>query len=263
MTAPGLFDIGANLAHDSFDPDRDAVLERARQAGVATVVVTGSSADSSRKALGLARAHPHLLRATAGLHPHHASDYSPEHEALFRDLAQHPEVVALGECGLDYFRNYSPHADQRRAFAAQLTLAAELGKPVFLHQRDAHVEFLPMLKEFRAQLADAVVHCFTDTEAALEDYLALDCHVGITGWICDERRGTALRAAVKKIPDDRLLVETDAPYLLPRTAPKTAHRRNEPAYLPHVVRGLAEARGQAEAHVARITADNARRFFRL
>ena len=258
-----LIDIGANLAHDSFDPDRDAVLRRARAAGVAAIVVTGSSVDSSRKALQLAQAHRGVLYATAGLHPHHASEYSGEHAALFRDLARHAEVVALGECGLDYFRNYSPHADQRRAFTAQLALAVELKKPVFLHQRDAHAEFLPILKEYRPQLADAVVHCFTDTEAALEDYLALDCSIGITGWVCDERRGLPLRATARKIPDARLLVETDAPYLLPRTAPKASHRRNEPAFLPYVVRALAEARGQDEAQVAQITSENARRFFRL
>jgi TatD DNase family protein len=172
-------------------------------------------------------------------------------------------VVALGECGLDYFRNYSPHADQQRAFAEQLKLAVDARKPVFLHQRDAHAAFLPMLREHRPQLVDAVVHCFTDTAAALEDYLSLDCHIGITGWICDERRGQGVRDAARLIPDDKLLVETDAPYLLPRTAPKAAHRRNEPACLPYVVRALAEARGQPEQHVARITTENAARFFRL
>jgi TatD DNase family protein len=259
----GLVDVGANLAHDSFDADRSAVLERATQAGVSTIVVTGSSAESSRKALMLARARPDVLYATAGLHPHHASEYSAEHAALFRDLAQHAQVVALGECGLDYFRDLSPHADQRRAFVAQLELAIELKKPVFLHQRDAHADFLPILEEHRTRLADAVVHCFTDTEAALESYVALDCYIGITGWICDERRGLALRGAVRRIPDDRLLIETDAPYLLPRTAPKAASRRNEPMYLPYVVRALAAAREQSESDVARITAANARRFFRL
>ena len=258
-----LVDIGANLAHDSFAADRDAVLERARAAGVARIVVTGSSMDSSRQALALARAHPGELYATAGLHPHHASEWSEQHAALFRELAGHGEVVALGECGLDHFRNYSPRPDQQRAFVAQLELAAEVGKPVFLHQRDAHADFLPILREHRPQLSGAVVHCFTDTQAALEDCLALDCYVGITGWICDERRGLGLREVAKRIPDDRLLIETDAPYLLPRTAPKTRHRRNEPATLPYVVRALAEARGQSEAHVAGITTDNAARLFRL
>ncbi|HUR39683.1 MAG TPA: TatD family hydrolase [Verrucomicrobiae bacterium] len=259
-----LIDIGANLAHDSFSADRDAVLARARAAGVEHIVVTGSSADSSRQALELARAHPGFLTATAGLHPHHASEWSADHVALFRELAADPALVALGECGLDYFRNLSPQADQRRAFVAQLALAAELRKPLFLHQRDAHADFLPILREHRAALGGVVVHCFTDTLAALEDYLALDCHIGITGWICDERRGLALRQVVPHIPDDRLLVETDAPYLLPRSAPKQSglpDRRNEPALLPYVVHGLAETRGQGAEHVAAITTANARRLF--
>ncbi|MBI2382699.1 MAG: TatD family hydrolase [Gammaproteobacteria bacterium] len=258
-----MIDVGANLAHDSFDHDRDAVLERAAAAGVDAIVVTGSSRDSSVKALDLARAHPGRLYATAGLHPHHAGDWTPELGALLRDLAAHPEVVAMGECGLDYFRNFAPHEAQRRAFAGQLRLVADIGKPVFLHQRDAHADFLPILREFRPQLCDAVVHCFTDTRAALDDYLALGCHVGITGWICDERRGRELYETARHIPDARLLIETDAPYLLPRTAPKTAHRRNEPACLPWVARALAQARGQDEETVARLTAANARRFFRL
>lgn len=262
MTPP-LVDIGANLAHDSFDADLDAVLQRAHDAGVAQIVVTGSSADSNLKALELARRYRGRLWSTAGLHPHHASEWNDALAGQLRGLAALPEVVALGECGLDYFRNYSPHADQRRAFAAQLAIAADTGKPLFLHQRDAHTDFHAMLREHRAQLGPVVVHCFTDTRAALEDYLALDCHIGITGWICDERRGRHLLEAVKRIPADRLLIETDAPYLLPRTAPRTAHRRNEPAFLPYVLAAIAQARGEDEPTLARVTRDNARRFFRL
>ncbi|HWU68010.1 MAG TPA: TatD family hydrolase [Stenotrophobium sp.] len=258
-----LIDIGANLAHDSFKDDLDAVLARAWQAGLETVIVTGSSRDSALAAVELARRYPKRLYATAGLHPHHAGDWNGELADLFRRLAATSQVVALGECGLDYFRNYSSHGDQRAAFAAQLELAAELRRPLFLHQRDAHADFLAMLGEYRSRLGDVVVHCFTDTRAALNDYLALDCHIGITGWICDERRGAHLLEAVTDIPDHRLLIETDAPYLLPRTAPKAASRRNEPAYLPWVVKALATARNQAEAHVAQITSTNARRFFNI
>ncbi|MEW6166327.1 MAG: TatD family hydrolase [Pseudomonadota bacterium] len=262
MTPP-LVDIGANLAHDSFDADLDAVLQRAHDAGVAQIVVTGSSADSNLKALGLARRYRGRLWSTAGLHPHHASEWNDALAGQLRELAALPEVVALGECGLDYFRNYSPHADQRRAFAAQLAIAADTGKPLFLHQRDAHTDFHAMLREHRAQLGPVVVHCFTDTRAALEDYLALDCHIGITGWICDERRGAHLIDAVRVIPDERLMIETDAPYLLPRTAPKTSHRRNEPAYLVWIVRALAAARGAGEAQIAAATTATARAFFGL
>ncbi len=258
-----LVDIGANLAHESFDGELDAILERAAQAGVGTIIVTGSCADSNLKALELARRYRGRLYATAGLHPHHASDWSAALADQLRELAQTAEVVSLGECGLDYCRDYSPRSDQRRAFAAQLTIAADSGKPLFLHQRDAHADFLAMLREHRPQLGPVVVHCFTVTQAALEDYLALDCHIGITGWICDERRGAHLIDAARIIPEQRLMIETDAPYLLPRTAPKTAHRRNEPAYLVWVARALASARGTAEDAIARSTAATARRFFGL
>ncbi|HEY1076292.1 MAG TPA: TatD family hydrolase [Fontimonas sp.] len=258
-----LVDIGANLAHESFAADLPAVLERARDAGVAQIVVTGSCADSNHRALMLAREHRGQLYASAGLHPHHASQWGPALEAQLREHAQQAEVVSLGECGLDYFRDLSPREAQRHAFAAQLAIAAECGKPLFLHQRDAHADFHAMLREHRPQLGAVVVHCFTDTQQALQDYLALDCHIGITGWICDERRGAHLIDAVTRIPDQRLMVETDAPYLLPRTAPKAAHRRNEPCNLPWVIRALAAARGCSEQQVAAATTATARTFFGL
>ncbi|MCC2657374.1 MAG: YchF/TatD family exonuclease [Panacagrimonas sp.] len=260
-----MIDIGANLAHDSFDGDREAVLQRAWDAGVEAIVVTGSCAASSRRALEIARAHPGRLHATAGLHPHHAADWSPAHAALFRELAQDPALVSLGECGLDYFRDLSPRPVQRAAFEAQLELAVELRRPLFLHQRDAHADFLAILRDHRSRLGAVCVHCFTDTHAAAEDYLALDCHIGITGWICDERRGRHLLQIVPQIPADRLLLETDAPYLLPRTVPKAQQprdgRRNEPAYLPFVVRAVAAARVESVDTVARNSADAARAFF--
>lgn len=262
MTA-GLIDIGANLAGESFHHDLDAVLARAWEAGLGKIVVTGSSLESSLRAAELARQHPGKLYATAGLHPHHASEWTPELGATFRELAQTSRVVSLGECGLDYFRDLSPRDDQRHAFIAQLEIAAELNMPVFLHQRDAHEDFLAILREWRLRLGNVVVHCFTDTRSAMNDYLALDCHIGITGWICDERRGAHLIEAVRDIPDDRLLIETDAPYLLPRTAPKQASRRNEPAFLHWVVKALATARDQSEDDIARMSSTNALRFFGL
>ncbi len=263
MQAQGLIDIGANLAHDSFSRDRAEVLQRAWDAGLSAIVVTGSSRDSSQRARELAHAHPGQLYATAGLHPHHATEWNSDFADEIRALARDPAVVSLGECGLDYFRNFSPHGVQRSAFIAQLELAAELGKPLFLHQRDAHGDFIAILREHRPRLGEVCVHCFTDTRGALDDYLALGCHVGITGWVCDERRGRELFDNSRAIPDDRLLIESDAPYLLPRTAPKTSERRNEPAYLPYVARALADARGASLEHIAQITSANARRFFRL
>jgi len=259
-----LIDIGANLGHDSFDHDRDAVLQRARDAGVAQLVVTGASREGSPKALQLAQAHPGLLFATAGVHPHHATEYTDECDAELRALHAHPEVVAVGECGLDYFRDFSPRPAQRRAFERQLQLAVDTRKPLFLHQRDAHADFMAMMRGFDGTLGPAVVHCFTGTRAELFDYLDRDWHVGITGWLCDERRGQHLRELVKHIPADRLLIETDAPYLLPRTVrPQPSHRRNEPMYLAHIVEELARDRGEEVTVTAAQTTANARKFFGL
>lgn len=259
-----LIDIGANLAHDSFDDDRGEVLERARAAGVGRIIVTGSSDDSNRRAAALAAEHPGVLFSTAGMHPHHASDYTDESDALIRQLVQRDTVVAVGECGLDYFRNFSPREDQLRAFQAQLDVAIDTGKPVFLHQRDAHDDFVEVLEPALPKISRAVAHCFTGEHESLREYLAMGLYIGVTGWICDERRGKHLHDIVDVVPDDRLMIETDAPYLLPRTLdPKPKTRRNEPAWLAEVLRVVAEARGQSVEHVARITSENAERFFGL
>jgi TatD DNase family protein len=251
-----LVDIGANLTHESFRHDFDDVLARARNSGVTRMVVTGASREGSEAARALAHAHPGVLWATAGVHPHHAADYDDATDARLRELAHDPVVRAVGEAGLDYFRNFSPREAQLAAFERQLAIAADCGKPLFLHQRDAHGDFLALLRRWRDRVPAAVVHCFTDTREALHDYLALDCHIGITGWICDERRGTHLREFVREIPANRLMIETDAPYLLPRTVrPQPSHRRNEPMYLKHICEEIARDRGEpADVTAANSTA---------
>ncbi len=257
-----LIDIGANLTHESFRHDFDAVLERAREHGVERMVVTGASRSGSEHALALARAHAGVLYATAGVHPHHAGDYGAETDALLRSLQRAPEVLAVGETGLDYYRDLAPRPAQRAAFEQQLAIAIDLHKPLFLHQRDAHDDFHALLKAARDQVPAVVVHCFTDQRRALFDYLDLDCHIGITGWVCDERRGLHLRELVREIPANRLLLETDAPYLLPRDVkPQPSHRRNEPMYLAHICDVVASLRGAAPDALATQTAANARAFF--
>jgi TatD DNase family protein len=259
-----LVDIGVNLAHDSFDADRDAVMQRAAAAGVRQMIVTGASEDGTRKAIELARAHEGRLFATAGVHPHHAADLTAEALPALQELARDGHVVAVGECGLDYFRDFSPRDLQRRAFGWQLEIAVDTGKPVFLHQRDAHADFLAVLREHAPRLAGGVAHCFTAGERERDAYLELGLYIGITGWICDERRGTHLRDVVRGIPADRLLLETDAPYLLPRDlkpAPKS--RRNEPHHLAHVAAAVAAARGESTETLARTATENSRRLFRL
>ena len=259
-----LVDIGANLTHESFAHDLDDVLLRAAQAGILQIVVTGSSAADSAACVRLAQLHPQRLFATAGVHPHLAREWNSTLAEDIAATAEHRSVVAVGEAGLDFNRDFSPRADQERVFIAHLQLAAQIGKPLFLHERDAFERFHPILREHRSHLGAVVVHCFTGEDTALDAYLDLDLHIGITGWICDERRGLHLREMVSRIPADRLMVETDSPYLLPRDLrPKPKSRRNEPMYLPHVLRQVAADRAQDPLECAAHTAATARAFFAL
>ena len=259
-----LIDIGANLGHESFAHDLDAVLARAAAAGVSQLVVTGASEAGSVTALELARRHPERLFATAGVHPHHAADFSSHTESVLADLHRIDAVRAVGECGLDYHRDFSPRPAQRRAFERQLELAVACGKPLFLHQREAHADFMAIMRDFAGRIGPAVVHCFTGSGEELRDYLDAGWHVGITGWLCDERRGAHLRELVRDIPGERLMIETDSPYLLPRTVrPMPSHRRNEPMYLAHIVEELARDRGEDVAVTAAATTATARAFFAL
>jgi len=264
MSTGQWIDIGANLTHDSFDRDRDAVIERARHHRVLQMIVTAASVAGSAAAIELARSRPDTLFATAGVHPHHAAQLTAAALPALRELLTLPQVVAVGECGLDYNRDLSPREAQLRAFEWQLQLAAETGKPVFLHQRDAHQDFVAMLREHRPGLKAAVAHCFTAGASELEEYLALGLSIGITGWLCDERRGAHLLALLPRIPAERLMLETDAPYLLPRDLlPKPKSRRNEPMFLPHVAVAVAAARGESLEQCAAYSTANARALFRL
>jgi TatD DNase family protein len=257
-------DIGCNLTHDSFDRDREDVIARAQTAGVMQMIVTGASESGSIKALDLARAWPGTLYATAGVHPHLAAEFTADTASVLAELHGHEQVVAVGECGLDYFRDFSPRPDQRRAFERQLELAVDCHKPVFLHQREAHEDFIAILREFRPHLKRAVVHCFTDSHQAMLDYLALDCHIGITGWICDERRGQHLKEFVGEIPADRLMLETDAPYLKPRNLrPKARTHRNEPQWLPWIAGTVAACRGVSPEQLSEETLTCTCEFFRI
>jgi len=257
-----LIDIGANLTHASFESDLEQVLTEARSAHVAHIMVTGTDIASSEAAQELCARYPGYLSCTAGFHPHVASDCDATAMDTIRRLASAPELVAIGETGLDYNRNYSPKDAQLAAFEMHLQLAAATGKPLFLHQRDAHEDFIQLLRQYRSQITGGVVHCFTDNAAALSDYLAIDMHIGITGWICDERRGVELQEMVADIPADRLLIETDAPYLLPRTlSPRPKDRRNEPRHLIAVLDMLSQCTKRSSAQLAEETTANAQRLF--
>jgi TatD DNase family protein len=258
-----LIDIGVNLTSKQFREDLPAVMERARLAGVRYMIVTGLTAALSQAALELARAHPGALCSTAGVHPHNARIFDHHTQSELRNLARSPQVVAVGECGLDYDRDFSPRDQQRAAFEAQLELAIELKKPVFLHQRRAHDDFERILRQAGSQLVGGVVHCFTGDERELECYLELGRCIGITGFICDERRGQHLQRLVARIPPERLMIETDAPFLLPRDLKPARGRRNEPAYLPHVAASVARYAGRDEKELRRATTATAFRLFEL
>lgn len=258
-----LIDVGVNLTNDRFRKDRDEVIARAAAAGVGVLVVTGTNLDVSRRAVELASAHPGALYATVGVHPHDSANAPRDFTDPLRALASEAPVVAVGECGLDHDRDYSPRPDQARVFDAQVGLATELGRPLFLHQRGAHETFLAIL-DAHPRRPPACVHCFTGTGAELDDYLARDLYIGVTGWVCDERRGTGLQALLPRIPADRLLVETDAPYLTPRDLrPKPKGGRNEPAFLPHIAETIARLRGEPAASIWDATTANALRFFEI
>ncbi|WP_019935197.1 3'-5' ssDNA/RNA exonuclease TatD [Oceanimonas smirnovii] len=259
-----MIDIGVNLTSSQFDKDREAVLARAHAAGVTGLILTGTSLTESRAVAELAAERPGFCYATAGVHPHDAKTFDDTTLNELRELATQPQVVAVGECGLDFNRDFSPRPRQEAAFEAQLALAAELQLPVFMHCRDAHERFIAILSPWRDRLPAAVLHCFTGTEDELNDCLALDLHIGITGWICDERRGRELQRLVSLIPPERLMMETDSPYLIPRDlSPRPASRRNEPAYLPHIAGRIAACRGEHTAELIAATTATSRRFFQL
>ena len=260
-----MIDIGANLTNPAFADDREEVLDRAHAADVAAIVVTGTSVQGSRAAIALAEPTTALF-ATAGVHPHDASDVQPGWADELACLARCPDVVAIGETGLDYYRDYSPRQEQRSVFRRQVELAVEAGKPLFVHDRDSGGDTRSILAEYRADLCDCVIHCFTGTAEDLEGYLEDGWHIGITGWVCDERRGAGPRppraANPRRQADDRDRRALSAAAQRPLT-PRPRSRRNEPAFLPWVARRVAECRGTQPQAIERLTHANAARFFRL
>lgn len=258
-------DIGVNLTGNAFKKDIEDVVERAQAVGVEHLIVTGTDIKHSEQAILLTEKFDGVCASTVGLHPHHASDYSKDVDSELRDMLRHKHVLAVGECGLDFNRNYSTREQQLKAFEAQIEIAIDLKMPLFLHQRDAHDDFVSILKSCRNDLCQVVVHCFTGTIEEVNDYVSLDFFIGVTGWICDERRGQNLKQAAKHIPLDRLMLETDAPYLLPRdmTEKPVEKGRNEPCFLPHIARSVATAMQVEEESVAASAYKNTCDFFRF
>ncbi|WP_435275146.1 TatD family hydrolase [Psychrobium sp. nBUS_13] len=259
-----LFDIAVNFGASALANKTPEIVQQALAANVSKMIALGCSIQGSHDALTVAQHYPDVVYSTAGIHPHDAKTFDDSSLAALRSLASLPQVVALGECGLDFNRDFSPRDQQKSAFEAQLKLAVELQMPVVMHQRDAHEAFVEILKKYRSQLSQVVVHCFTGTHQELLDYINLDCHIGITGWICDERRGLHLLESVPSIPDNRLMLETDSPYLMPRNIkPKPKSRNNRPANLYHIAGTVAAARKQSVEMLRRNCYNNSLNFFNL
>ncbi len=251
-----MIDTHAHLDFPQFDPDRDAVLARARVAGVRAILTVGTDVASSRRAVALAAVHPDVY-AAVGCHPHEAQTLTEAGLAELRQLAAQPRVVAIGEIGLDYYRDHSPRPVQRDVFERLLALAAEVGSPVIVHTREAHDDVLRALRGWRG--VGGVVHAYSGGMARLEEVLALGFHIGVAGPVTFPN-AHELRGAVARAPLERLLLETDCPYLTP--APYRG-RRNEPAYVRYVAEAVAQARGAEVDEIRQATAENAVRLFRL
>ncbi len=259
-----LVDIGVNLSNKAFDGDREEVVKRAVASGVSTMILTGTDINESRQVLELAEHFDSCCFSTAGIHPHDAKSFTRVDHSTLKDMLNEDKVVAVGETGLDFNRDFSPRPVQESVFEQQIELAIEHNLPLFCHERDASQRFSEIVKAYRDQIGQLVVHCFTADKAALYSYLDLDLHIGITGWVCDERRGTHLHPLLGDIPANRLMLETDAPWLLPRTlAKKPKKHRNEPAFLLEVVSVVAEQTGKSINTIARETTETALNFFNL
>ena len=255
-------DIGANLTHESFHQDLELVLENAIAAGLYKIIITATSVDETNRAIECTDLNPSLLWATAGVHPHNAKNTSDNFIEELEKLAMHNKVIAIGECGLDYCRNFSTPKKQRAVFEKQIKLSLKTGLPLFLHQRDAHEDFITMLKEQSVNEIKGVTHCFTGDKGQLKDHLDLGLYIGITGWVCDPRRNQDLLESIKYLPMDRLLIETDAPYLMPKELEnKLKTRSNEPKYIREIAEFISNQKGIEIEDLANIAKNNTENLF--
>lgn len=259
-----MIDIGVNLTNKRFDKDLVDVIERAKAVNVEAMLITGTSVVESEAAVTLCQSYPNFLFSTAGIHPHDADHAASDFVEQLKKLAKYNCVKAIGECGLDFNRNFSTSENQKRVFTAQVELAAELKMPLFLHQRDAFEDWYDILLPYLDSVPGMVSHCFTANEQELKQCLDAGMYIGITGWVCDKKRGQALRDIIKYIPLERLMIETDAPYLTPQNIrPKPKSSRNEPSYLPYIVEKIAEVSTYTTEEVVAASTKNAKHIFKL
>ena len=255
-----LFDSHCHINDPVFDPDFDQMMARAADEGVRAMMIAGVDPDTVSRALELAHAHANIVTAV-GLHPHDAAQCTPELLDQFTQLARtESSIKAWGEIGLDFNRMFSPQEDQEAAFIDQMNRAGELDLPLIFHERDSNGRFYEILKSEAPEARKGVIHCFSGTKEEMFKYLDLGYHIGITGILTIQQRGAHLRELAPHIPEDRILIETDAPYLTPKPQ-KNKHRRNEPAFVKSVLLRLAEIRECDAEELAQIVFDNTQRLY--
>ncbi len=263
--SPSLIDIGVNLTNKKFADDIPAVLDSAWEYYLESMILTGTTLQGSTTSLDIVKQYdnPQKLRlySTAGIHPHYSSGYGYRAHQELTKLLKDPKVVAVGECGLDYNRMFCKKEIQLKCFHAHMKLAKECNKPLFLHERDAHDDFCEIIRNY--QPAKMVVHCYTGNRKQAEEYVQLGAYIGITGWICDQRRNADLLDALKSIPVERLMIETDAPFLLPHYDPVTKITRNEPSYLSYVAKRLSQELQMPYDKLCEQLRINTKQFFQL
>lgn len=258
-------DIGVNLADKRLTQHLEALQAQCVDHSVSHLIAIGCDLASSQKVIELASREalgPVKIACTAGFHPHNASQASDQAKAEIAALVKSDSVVAIGECGLDFNRNFSTPHEQLTAFEWQLQLAVEVNKPVYLHERDAFSDQVAMLNKYASNLKGGVVHCFTGTVDQLKTYLDFGFYIGITGWVCDPNRGNDLRNAIKHLPLDRILLETDSPYLTPKSL-KPRPKYNHPGTLPTIADYVAQHISVPVEILQRASFNNAMSFFEL
>ena len=263
MNTLGLIDIGANVTHPQLHNQIDKVVENMKAQNIKKVIITSSNLKDTKTALDIINSYPEIFYTTVGFHPHNAKDFSHEKINLIIEHSKNEKVLAIGECGLDYYREYSTQKEQLFCFEEQLKIAKSTGLPIFLHERKAHDDFVIILKKYIFEIEKSVVHCFTGTKNELKVYLDMGCYIGITGWISDPNRGKHLHDLIKYIPEDRLMIETDAPYLMPKNIPFKNNGINEPSFLNYVAQSISECLNKDIDYIRKITVNNTKRFFSI
>jgi TatD DNase family protein len=257
-----LFDIACNFSSDRFEKDLNKVIKRAKDNNVTKFLLVSASLKDAEKVNKIYQDNKDSCFLTIGAHPHHANEFNSSSPSEMKRLIDEYKPHSVGETGLDFFRNISSYEEQLFAFEEQIRIAIETNLPLFLHQRDAHDDFMKIISKYKNDISKAVVHCFTGTQKELDDYLEMEFSIGLTGWICDERRNIDLRKSLKNIPLDKLMIETDCPYLIPRNlSDKPKNNRNEPAYLPHIANEIALLINLDKDKLIDITYKNSINFF--